>query len=90
MVSIIKRDGTRGATWRVVWRTQSGAQRSKTLKDRTAARRFRTTLEGLEQAGQGPDLRRGDITLDVWASQVLANLHLKHRFAILQTRRWSM
>jgi hypothetical protein len=45
------------------------------LKDRTAARRFRTTLEGLEQAGQGPDLRRGDITLDAWAGQVLATLH---------------
>ncbi len=28
MASIIKCEGSRGATWRVVWRTQSGAQRS--------------------------------------------------------------
>jgi len=81
MASMIKREGSRGTTWRVIWRTQSGAQRSKTFKDRTEARRFRTTLESLEQAGQGPDLRRGDITLDVWASQVLATLHLKPKTA---------
>jgi hypothetical protein len=42
-----------------------------------AATRFRTTPEGLEQAGQGPDLRRGDVTLDAWVDQVLATLHLK-------------
>ena len=81
MASIIKREGSRGATWWVVWRTQHGAQRSKTFKDRSDARRFRTTLEALEQAGQGPDLRRGDITLDAWATQVLATLHLKPKTA---------
>jgi integrase len=81
MASIIKREGSKGATWRVVWRTQSGAQRSKTFKERADAKRFRTTLESLEQAGQGPDLRRGDITLDAWAGQVLATLHLKPKTA---------
>ena len=81
MASIIRRDGLKGPTWRVLWRTQTGAQRSKTFKARDEAKRFRATLESLELAGQGPDLRRGDVTLEDWASQVLATLPLKPKTA---------
>jgi len=59
MASISKREGGRGATRQAVWRTEGGAQRSKTFKDHQTAKQFRTTLEGLEQAGQDLDLRRG-------------------------------
>ena len=81
MASITRRDGLKGPTWRVLWRTQTGAQRSKTFKARDEAKRFRATLESMELVGQGPDLRRGEVTLEDWAGQVLATLPLKPKTA---------
>ena len=81
MASIYPYRGPRGTTYRVVWRTPEGAQRSRSFKARAEAREWRATVERLEAAGQTPDPARGDIPLGVWAGQVLATLHLKPKTA---------
>jgi hypothetical protein len=52
MASIQLQRNTRGTSWRVMWRTEDGTQRSRTFPARPEARRFRTTVAGLEQAGR--------------------------------------
>jgi integrase len=81
MASIHPQRNTRGTSWRVMWRTEDGVQRSRTFPSRPEARRFKTTVEGLEQAGRAPDPTRGEITLEDWAGLVLAGLHLKPKSA---------
>jgi integrase len=73
--------GPRGTSYRVMWRTPDGAQRSRSFKTKAEAREWRATVERLESAGQAPDPSRGDIALEVWAEQVIATLHLKPKTA---------
>ena len=77
MASIHPYRGPRATTYRVVWRTPDGAQRSRSFKTRAEAREWRAAVERLELAGQTLDPSRGDIPLAVWAPQVIATLHLK-------------
>jgi len=81
MASIHPQRNTRGTSWRAMWRTEDGTQRSRTLPTRPEARRFKTTVEGLEQACRAPDPTRGEITLEAWAGLVLAGLHHKPKAA---------
>ena len=81
MASIHAQRNTRGTSWRVMWRTPDGTQRSRSFSTRLEARRFKTTIEELEQAGRAPDPARGEITLGDWAELVLAGLHLKPKTA---------
>jgi integrase len=67
----------RGTTYRVMWRTPDGAQRSRSFKTRPEARDWRGIVDRLEAVGQAPDPSRGDVPLDVWAEQVIGTLHLK-------------
>lgn len=77
MASIHAQRNSRGTSWRVMWRTPEGVQRSRSFTVRSEARRFKTTIEGLEHAGRAPDPARGEITLEDWAELVLSGLHLK-------------
>ena len=77
MASIHAQRNSRGTSWRVMWRTPEGVQRSRSFTARSEARRFKTTIEGLEHAGRAPDPARGEITLEDWAELVLSGLHLK-------------
>jgi len=70
-----------GTSYRVFWRTSEGLQRTRTFTSKTEAREWRATVEQLEAAGQAPDPTRGNISLDAWAAQVLATLHLKPKTA---------
>lgn len=81
MASIHSYRGRRGTTYRVFWRTSDGLQRTQTFASKTEAREWRATVERLEAAGQAPDPARGDISLEVWAGQVLQTLHLKPKTA---------
>ena len=81
MASIHPYRGPRATTYRVVWRTPDGAQRSRSFKTRAEAREWRAAVERLELAGQTLDPSRGDIPLAVWAPQVIASLHLKPKTA---------
>ena len=81
MASIHPYRGRRGTSYRVFWRTSDGVQHSQTFPSKAEAREWRATVEQLETAGQAPDPTRGDITLEVWAAQVLATLHLKPKTA---------
>ena len=81
MASIRPYRGPRGTSYRVMWRTPDGAQRSRSFKTRAEAREWRATVERLETVRQAPDPARGDISLEVWAEQVLQTLHLKPKTA---------
>ena len=81
MASIHPYRGPRGTSYRVVWRTTDRAQRSRSFKTRAGAREWRATVERFEAAGQTPDPARGDISLEVWAGQIIAILHLKPKTA---------
>ena len=81
MASIHPYRGRRGTSYRVFWRTSDGVQHSQTFPSKAEAREWRAPVEQLETAGQAPDPTRGDITLEVWAAQVLATLHLKPKTA---------
>ena len=81
MASIHTYRGPRGTSYRVMWRTPDGAQRSRSFKTRAEAREWRATVERLETVRQAPDPSRGDIPLEVWAEQVLQTLHLKPKTA---------
>lgn len=77
MASIQRYEGKRGTTYRVMWRLEDGKQRSKTIKDKDEAKRFRNEVEALEQRQRAPDPQRGSITLSAWSEQFLGTLHLK-------------
>lgn len=77
MASIHAQRNSRGTSWRVMWRTPEGTQRSRSFQTRPEARRFKTTIEGLEHAGRAPDPARGEILLEDWAELVVSGLHLK-------------
>lgn len=77
MASIRPRHGTRGTTYRVLWRTPDGRQRSKSLADPTEARRLAAEMTLAEREQRAPDPAAGAMTLAVWAEQVLATKPLK-------------
>jgi len=81
MASIHPYKGRRGTTYRVFWRTSDGLQRTRTFTSKSEAREWRATVERLEAAGQAPNPTRGEVSLEVWAGQVLATLHLKPKTA---------
>jgi integrase len=64
--------------YRVRWRTPDGKSRSKTLKPRVDAERFKTSVEHSKDAGTYLDPGRSKIKVGVWARQWLeAQTHLK-------------
>lgn len=77
MASINPRHGKRGTTYRVMWRTTDGSQRSKSLKSLPEARRLAAEMALAERVGRAPDPAKGTITFARWAEQVLATKTLK-------------
>lgn len=77
MASINKRQRKAGTRWRVMWRLDDGEQRSRTFDSYDEARRFKTEVEALEQAGRAPDPQKGAQTLSEWSEAFMATLHLK-------------
>lgn len=77
MASIRPRHGTRGTTYRVLWRTPDGRQRSRSLADPSEARRLAAKMTLAEREHRAPDPAAGAITLARWAEQVLASKPLK-------------
>jgi integrase len=64
--------------YRVRWRTPDGRSRSKTLKRRVDAERFRTGVEHAKDVGTYMDPGRSKITVKAWTTQWLAaQTHLK-------------
>ena len=77
MASLRPRHGSRGTTYRVMWRTPDGKQRSRSLRDATEARRLLAEMTLAEREGRAPDPNSGAISLARWAEQVLATKPLK-------------
>ena len=77
MASLRPRQGQRGTTYRVMWRTPDGRQRSKSVKGLADARRLVSEMGLAERAGAAPNPAKGNITLAYWAEQVLATKALK-------------
>ena len=64
--------------YRVRWRTPDGKSRSKTLKRRVDAERFRTGVEHSKDVGTYIDPSRSKVTVGTWALQWLqSQTHLK-------------
>jgi integrase len=64
--------------YRVRWRTPDGKSRSKTLKRRVDADRFRISVQHAKQTNSYLDPSRSKITVGAWAQQWLAaQTHLK-------------
>ena len=77
MASIQRRSGQRGTKYRVMWRLQSGEQRSRTFGSYDEARAFKSEQESLERRGVGVDPQKGRTTLTAWSEAFLATLHVK-------------
>lgn len=77
MASLRPRHGSRGTTYRVMWRTPDGRQRSRSLSDPVEARRLLAEMTLAEREQRAPDPAAGAITLAEWAEQVLATKSLK-------------
>lgn len=77
MASVRPRHGSRGTTYRVMWRTPDGRQRSRSLRDAAEARRLVAEMTLAEREGRAPDPNSGAISLARWAEQVLATKPLK-------------
>lgn len=66
-----------GRRWRVRWRSPDGTSHGKSFDRLVDAQRFRRDIETRAERGDSVDLRRGRVTVDVWARQWLNALVLK-------------
>lgn len=66
-----------GKRWRVRWRSPDGTSHGKSFDRQADAQRFRREIESRAERGDSVDLRRGRITVDVWAQRWMNGLVLK-------------
>lgn len=81
MASIQRRQGTRGTTYRVMWRSADGNQQSRTVGNLQAARRLVAEMAIAEQERRAPSRASSRITLDAWAAEILSSKSLKPKTA---------
>lgn len=77
LASMVTRRGARGTTYRVMWRTSDGKQRSRSVADRVEARRLLAEMTLAERERRGPDPARGRITFRDWSERIIASKTLK-------------
>ena len=78
MASIEKRIRNGQTSWRVHYRTPSGAQRSKSFARKVDAGRFRASVENSKVTGTYVDPTLAKVTIGTWAQQWLdGQTHLK-------------